>query len=195
MINRQKISVFLWLALMPSFAWTTDPVRKIRWDENHRLTWEYFQGAIDPNRNPNTQAVAKVMIELKTNIIDFQVQFEVNSYFAKDGSWTINTTSNHILNHEQIHFDISELFARKLRKRLNELQGLTHRNIQQKVNAVYQEILSAHDAFQQRYDRETNHSNHHRKQEEWNEMVQNLLDKYSAFANPFLTTTIDRRTN
>lgn len=188
----KSLKVFLILLFLPLLAVPADSDNKIRWTENHRLTWDYFRGAIDPNRHPNTQAVAKVMIELNTTVRDFRVEFEATSYFVKDGSWTINTTSSHVLNHEQIHFDISEVFARKLRKRLSEIKGLTHRNIQERVNAVYQEVQRAHDDFQKRYDRETDHSNNHRMQEKWNKLVSDLLAQYSAYADTVVPATINQ---
>jgi len=187
---RHKLATILILVFLPCAALPTDTGNKIRWAENHRLTWDYFQGAVDPDRHPNTQAIAMVAIELQTTIKDFLVEFEATSFFVKDGSWTINTTSSYVLNHEQVHFDISEVFARKLRKRLSQMHGLTHRNIKQKVHAVYQEVQLAHDNFQERYDLETNHSKNHRMQEKWNKLVGDLLEQYSAYTNTVVSATI-----
>lgn len=147
----------------------------IRWSPERRLIWGDFQGTVDPNRNPTTQAIAKVVLEVKTSLEDNKIEFQVSSFFDKSGSWTVNHTSEHILQHEQLHFDIAELYARKLRRTLSGMRGLTFRNLKARVDEAYRIIQQSHEAMQKRYDRETNHSNNIKVQEEWNRKIPTLL--------------------
>lgn len=163
---------------------------ELRWADNRKLSWQDFTGTVDPNRNANVQAVAKVGIDLTTRAENDTVWFEVQSSFIKNGSWTINRTSDYLLQHEQLHFDIAELHARKLRKRLGELRGLTFSNLRQKVHAIYQDLQKQHENFQQRYDAETNHSNNQRMQKVWNSKVEQLLLQWENYNDPLVHNTI-----
>ena len=80
-----------------------------------------------------------------------------------------------MLNHEQLHFDIAELFARKLRKELEKPRFTT---------ASTEEIFSAVASFnmeldkmQKRYDNETNHYRNKKKQKKWEIYVGEELAK------------------
>jgi predicted secreted Zn-dependent protease len=44
----------------------------------------------------------------------------VKNYFDKDQSWMM-VKNAYVLQHEQIHFNISELYARKIRKSADSL--------------------------------------------------------------------------
>lgn len=162
----------------------------IRWSPERRLSWNDFQGTVDPNRNPNTQAIAMVMLEVKTTAEDTRVVFQVSSSFNKSGSWTINRTSEHILQHEQLHFDIAELHARKLRRKLSDMRGLTFRNLKARVDEAYRIVQQSHDSMQKRYDRETNHSNNIKVQEEWNRNIPSLLYDLKEYSDTIVFQTI-----
>ncbi|WP_245603093.1 DUF922 domain-containing protein [Maribacter antarcticus] len=70
------------------------------------------------------------------------------------------------MGHEQLHFDISELYAREMKIRLDD-ELFTHGNIKAKVKSIYREINKELDDFQNLYDAETNFSRDLDKQEEW----------------------------
>ena len=71
------------------------------------------------------------------------------------------------------HFDISELYARKMRKRLEA----THfsRNVKAEVKAIYREILKELSDFQSTYDEETNFSRNREQQLRWNQKIKEVL--------------------
>jgi len=186
-VRRTWIFVFLLslFAAMPLHA-----SNFIRWSPERRLSWNDFQGTADPNRDPNTQAIAMVVLEVKTSAEGNKIVFQVSSFFDKSGSWTINHTSEHILQHEQLHFDIAELHARKLRRKLSGMRGLTFRNLKARVDEAYRIIQQSHEAMQKRYDRETNHSNNIKVQEEWNRMIPTLLNDLKEYRDIIVFQTI-----
>ena len=71
-----------------------------------------------------------------------------------------------ILGHEQLHFDISELYARKLKKRL-ESERYAYGTVKTKVKSIYRKINEELDIYQNLYDAETNFSRNMDKQAEW----------------------------
>lgn len=153
----------------------------ILWNHHIRLTWDDFQGPADKQRRVGVQAATQVMIELNSHIESNQAHFSVSCYFEKPSSWTINRESDYLLAHEQLHFDIAELYAREMRKRLKALSGVCHGNLESRVRQIYREVNREHNAFQDRYDRETEHSKNRGKQAEWEVKVARLLEETSGF--------------
>lgn len=149
----------------------------ISWSADYRLTWDDFQGPVDPHRKFGVESATQVMIELNSRSEGNRVYFDVSCYFERDRSWTASRHSQHLLAHEQLHFDIAELYAREMRKRLSELSGLNHRNLESRVRHIYREVNREHNAFHDRYDRETNHSKNREKQEEWEALVKKMLEE------------------
>jgi predicted secreted Zn-dependent protease len=74
-----------------------------------------------------------------------------------------------ILSHEQLHFDISELFARKMKRSIDRHHFSSE--VKSEIREIYLEIIEEMRAFQNRYDQETNYSRSVEKQEEWNRMI------------------------
>ena len=56
--------------------------------------------------------------------------FYVEAIFVKSKSY-ITKFSDYVLKHEQLHFDICELYARKLRQKINEVDFKKVKNVQQ----------------------------------------------------------------
>jgi hypothetical protein len=89
--------------------------------------------------------------------------------FYRYTSWNRDTTCS-ILTHEQLHFDLAELYARKLRKHIAELRQNHNSEIYEYSNIVakiYEEWTQATN----KYDQETFHGESKSKQEEWNEKI------------------------
>ena len=81
-----------------------------------------------------------------------------------------------LLEHEQLHFDLAEALARKIRTRFNDF-----RNACDEAGGTdpIQEIVAQADRElheeQQRYDRETSHGVNTRAQEQWKRRIRAML--------------------
>lgn len=79
-----------------------------------------------PKNVKNTLAKSGIRIEYNYQIEgDSPPVFTIKTYFLKDQSWIILKDSN-TLQHEKLHFDLAELYTRKIRK---EIQKLNQRNV------------------------------------------------------------------
>lgn len=91
----------------------------LKWSSNKKLTWDDFQGKPDTNLLNKALTFAGLKIENgywqegipKINVI---------CYFIKSKSW-VKVKNDANLAHEQLHFDIWELYARKIRKSFDSL--------------------------------------------------------------------------
>ncbi|NJB70522.1 hypothetical protein GGR42_000984 [Saonia flava] len=149
----------------------------IPWAKGRGLTWKDFRAK--PKVGSNAAAVTASGITYSFSSLargsEVEVEFKVNTFFYPDKSWYKKEVCDDIiLSHEQLHFDISELFARKFKKRLNELTFTL--KIKEEVRTIYKDILKELSDFQELYDWETNFSRDTEKQLEWNKKVAELLE-------------------
>ena len=111
-------------------------------------------------------------------ITDFNTNVECVFYPTE--SWYKDEDANpHILRHEQIHFDITELFTRKFRQQISELRASP--KIKNQLNSLYEAISKASSKMQNLYDEETNHSINKVQQKKWDDYIVAELRTLEAF--------------
>lgn len=171
----------------------------ICWQENTKLKWSDFQG--EPNNkfkttlNTNAGAVTATRLT-RTPISDEKgfLKYDITVCFIKNLSFTTDTTSSELLQHEQLHLDIMELYARKIRKSLSLLVAKKSRD-QREFDSVIDKILLEEKELTKQYDIKTGNGGVDFVQEEWNLEIQQELNAMKAYAaNPNLCncgTTIE----
>ncbi len=141
----------------------------IPWCSENRLTWDDFKGAVPSNQSAAAITASGITYRFSTygTRDSIQVVFKINTFFYPTKSWYQPEMCNTlILGHEQLHFDISELYARKLKKRL-ESERYAYGTVKTKVKSIYRKINEELDVYQNLYDAETNFSRNMDKQAEW----------------------------
>jgi predicted secreted Zn-dependent protease len=81
--------------------------------------------------------------------------------------------------HEQGHFDITELYARKLDEAIREY-NFNPKKFKTDLDQIYKDIMDEKEDRQNRYDLETDFSRNQEKQAEWIKKIQKELMRYSA---------------
>lgn len=170
--------VFLWASFSQAQEYET-----ISWSEK-RLTWKDFKG--EPPTSDRVAATTASGISYRFSTSGtrsaFKVDYEVSTHFYPKKSWYKPELADEVvLSHEQLHFDISELFARKLRKELSEAT-FTPENVKKKIKALYNRNNQELNDFQNRYDEETNFSRNRENQSLWNKKVAEAL-KIESFSS------------
>lgn len=102
------------------------------------------------------------------------------------------------LNHEQRHFDLNEVYRRKLDLSLSRLTAtgasaeITKKLLKERIDATANQVLDALQAMQSRYDRETAHGMNSAEQSRWDGMI----DAWLADSNqaPTLSALTPRST-
>ncbi|MBK9328266.1 MAG: DUF922 domain-containing protein [Sphingobacteriales bacterium] len=150
------------------------------WNSNKKLTWSDFRG--NPFLNASEVAATASSVEFsytaKNNVLDWKV----TAKYYPQLSWSYkDKQSDYILQHEQLHFDITELYARLFRKRLTD-EVKSVKDVK-KINGIGKQILSDWDKEQKDYDRETNHSMNTQMQKEWIVNVHERMQALSDFAS------------
>jgi hypothetical protein len=150
----------------------------IPWVPDYRLTWEDF--LCEPKRNTDAVASTSTALGIAYQIKNNKLSYQITCKFSKQKSWGLVKTP-YILAHEQGHFDITEIFARKLYQALQGYQ-LNRATFTRDINTIYETIVAAKEAFQAAYDGETDHSRNKRKQAEWLERIDMLLEDTRPYA-------------
>jgi len=150
----------------------------IIWQKDSSLNASDFKGKV--SKEWAGCAVTFIMVEpIESN---GNMYFSVQAVFDKSKS-SIIKTSDYVLKHEQLHFDICELFARKLRKMLVETDFKKVKNIQHEIQTMYNKVNTEYAKYQRKYDEDTNHGENPAKQKVWGDDVANQmkdLEKYSS---------------
>ena len=155
---------------------------KMTWDENKKLTWADFQGEPKPGSGfvASTNSGISFSYSFKTLNGDVEYSFTVHSYFYPESSWYLRSQVNdHILAHEQTHFDITELFARILRARI-EATPFSEK-IKEEIEKIYRQTETKRKEMQERFDRESNHSKNKSGEKVWEDFVAEKLEEYERW--------------
>lgn len=152
--------------------------RVLAWTEDRRLTWADYQGKPLKTEWASATTASGITYSLSSTIgtNESSLEIVVASLFYPDKSWyKPELCDDVVLSHEQLHFDITELFARKFRERLKTVKN--DKNIKKNVRAIFVEVNKELNAFQNKYDRETNFSRNVTEQLVWNKNIAALLDE------------------
>ncbi|WP_158607146.1 DUF922 domain-containing protein [Pontibacter oryzae] len=116
----------------------------------------------------------------------------VTAGFIKEKSWikAHAMKDKNALAHEQLHFDLTELYARKLTKAFAEAKPTD--NFKEAFDAVFQQVFNELKEQQQQYDLETDHGFRGKKQQYWHNHVKNELNAHAAWADKVLVYNVDR---
>ncbi|MFO7721015.1 MAG: DUF922 domain-containing protein [Gillisia sp.] len=155
---------------------------KIQWEEGVDLTWNDFKAKSPENSKfkANTNTGITYSWGIRSEKGNESLTYEVKSFFFPKLSWVEQgSKNNHLLQHEQTHFDITELHVRKLRKGLSEID--LNRNVRKILNDLYNTIENERSLMQKEYDRQTNHSLNREAEVKWQKLVKEELFKLKNY--------------
>lgn len=157
---------------------------KIPWAEDVKLTWDNFKGRPDM-RSPFSAMTHSGIVfsyQVTSENGNLSLTTEVEAQFHPKMSWyKPERVNNHVLQHEQGHFNITEIHARKLRKAFAEYK--VTRNYERELSAIFTKINRERQAMQDRFDKETNHSQNKEKEAEWQNFIKNKLKRLEMWKN------------
>lgn len=151
----------------------------IAWQDGAMLSWDMFRGAAEKD-NPH-HAQTHCMLDASVKNIDNSIYIEVRAYFLPSRSWTRVRDDRALLLHEQLHFDITELHARILRKRLVDAFR-QDRDLALIFEQSFDEVNAALQKMQDEYDRESHHGTRAKLQRLWQRKIEASLREYEAFS-------------
>lgn len=174
------ISISLLLILGETFAQPKDCSDCVLWSENRKLTWSDFKGK--PKGSSPNEALTDSGMSIELECDGTSSRAVIKCFFNPRKSWTKSKDSDYLLAHEQLHFDITELFVRKLRKQLSEF-GNDCKKLSSHIESYYNKNYRELVRYQDQYDRESRHSLDPEKQAYWEKKVAKELEELRPFAS------------
>jgi len=160
------LSIMVALFSMALFSNSSQRPNEITyWNTHEKLALSDFKGQPDYT-DPHIIAMTYSGVLFYTECDEYLLEYDVQSYFDKDESWVkLEARTPHHLQHEQLHFDITELYTRRLKAEL--AKETFYCGEEERFNRFVDDFLATWQTEQHRYDIETGYSNHHTQQTEW----------------------------
>lgn len=151
------------------------------YDKIDNLTFKNFRGLEFFKKSLyGSKKFAYVVVTIESEVNDSSVT--VKSLFHPSRSFVYNSQSNNkdLLSHELYHFKITELYVRKIKQTISELNNPHKKEIEEIIRIKMIEERE----FQHKYDYETFHSYVFSEQKKYERNVDSLLNLLSEFKNP-----------
>jgi Bacterial protein of unknown function (DUF922) len=175
-----QVSIFhLLIAAILSGKPEGQPGSLIEWKAERKLVWSDFKAAPDPGMR--AAALSGTSIQVDFEFSDLSMNYHIRCAFDQNHSWG-RVRNGYILSHEQLHFDIAELYARKLNKALGAYKG-RGKKAEKEVNSTYQEIMRSYRHAQEQYDRETDFSINRGQQSNWSAKIKMELNEWRNYGH------------
>ncbi len=181
-------------------AFSQQPGEGIRWQANRPLAWSDFKGQADPNAEPHTAALTAASVslgyelevrggrrcELEIVRIETAAEFHPEHSWVRDGARTAA-----ILEHEQGHFDLAEVFRAVLEREAAALVGRPQRcpgdrnmaaieaEVGERVGEIRERVFADLERVQAQYDTETGHGTVPDAQRAWTARIREALRRGS----------------
>lgn len=168
-----------------SFKFSIAQDIELPWRANDKLTWNNFKAAPDYSHPFAAITYSGMSYGFSADVVngEIYVNYKVNCFFVASKSWVKRRYENDekLLKHEQLHFDITELYTRKFREELSKMTFT--KNVKTEIKALYKRITNEKVSFQEKYDLETDHSKKETAQKRWQLNVVAELQKRIEFAS------------
>lgn len=154
-----------------------DPSRFIEWNEFYKLSWDNFESKVSDDTFGDAGTAVKIIA--KPYYVGKRIDYNVFPLFDRQKSWVFEKDPA-LLAHEQLHFDIAELYARKIRKKVAALQSQNNKDLSHYNNEI-NKLLNESNEMDLRYDMETLHGGITVKQSEWRNKISQELKALEAY--------------
>ncbi|HEY0680458.1 MAG TPA: DUF922 domain-containing protein [Chitinophagaceae bacterium] len=171
-----KLFIILIFALA---TMNNNPAGLVDWNPERRLTWEDFKGKPDPSTG--NAALTSTSINIDYSYNKRELKYSIRCQFDPTKSWG-RVRNNHILGHEQAHFDIAEIHARLLYKMLRNYKFKAS-TVNEDISRIYETVMQKHHEMQSDYDGETDYSRRPPLQQEWQSRIADALNELEDYAD------------
>lgn len=157
---------------------------KVFWSKNAKLTWNDFTVQEDNDQLMSAESYSELTYETSPISLFKKIKYHVSTSFIPAKSWVKqDDTTAELLNHEQRHFDLWEVYARIFYKQLTESKEFSFsiRNVNILFRAIYNDCTEK----QNTYDKETDHGRDPIAQQHWDYIIDSKLAELSYYSDHY----------
>ena len=168
--------MMLILVMHPICSFSQDKDKLVEWSASQKLLTSHFtleaptgklEREIGRGRRSILEGFIFTGIDYSYHQINKEVSFSVKSFMDPLKSWIRDTTNKETLEHEQAHFDITEIYSRKIRRDLSFIKNANE------AKKIYGKYIKELQVEQDRFD-----DSHHGEvgvEPEWKLKIENEL--------------------
>ena len=176
-MNKKIIKYLLLLFFVNAHSQKLDNL--IFWSKEYKISYQDFLGV---KKDSSDFATARSALQTRF-IYNKKKKGGYNYYiyaaFDMNKSYTLSNDSR-LINHEQFHFNIEELLARKIRKEILDLKK------REASHTEYLDLFSKYkdstNFYHDKYDLETARGHLQKKQQVWNKKITKGLESLDSFS-------------
>lgn len=157
-----------------------DTASYIEWSDKLYLSWNDYQFKETTNEDRGGMALTSVKHSVRGGIVGGIPRFEVKVLFVRGDSWTTDSTNIALLAHEKLHFDIAELYGRKIRKQIDELYKRGERDLKI-YNKYVKQLLADFNRYSLNYDTKTQNGKDFDEQKKWFDNVYSEMERLKLY--------------
>lgn len=155
-----------------SLACAADDMERIVWSPDRPLGRSDFRGSPPPGSELSALSSWTIEVAGLRCGPDGTLHGRARAVFLPDRSWVRARPSDALLEHEQGHFDLAEVFARELDERLRQEGERICRSTGAKgAQRLYDDVLDAAERESARYDAETDRGRRPEAQRRWRRTI------------------------
>lgn len=162
---------------------------EIVWKQDKKITWDMFIGQ-PINNYASAQAeirfVKKPKAQQEWNSVSMNYTIKYNLHIKAvlipSQSW-VKFKSDVLLEHEQIHFDIAELYVRQMNKRITEIESINYEVFTHLVDSIYNISIQQCEIEQNNFDSISNSSRNRYSQVMYKNKLEKELESLIDFHN------------
>ncbi len=153
------------------------------WDEYRALQWDDY--LLNDQRKTRKhgfriRAITSYQYIYSPEELHLDSCLNVLTVLRRRTSWVRDTIDGHLLEHERIHFDIAELYARKMREQFQQLD--TSYATLKGTHALIDSLFKAGGDYQDRYDEDTFYGRSSSTQQRWRRQIDDELKQLNEFS-------------
>lgn len=154
-----------------------DDSDRILWKSSVKLSWVDFQGKPKEDVGAIVAETAGEIVTVESYWEGDIPRFKLACFFLKKESWT-TTDSEQALKHEKLHFDIYEIFTRKIRKEYDKLNrnGIVDFSV---YEDVFNKYIDECSKLNDEYDSQVYFNDE--KQQQWYVDIANQLEELKDY--------------
>lgn len=161
-------------------SYINQPEDTLHWRKDRKLSWDDFQGEPDLNSTGMAGTSSGLVTESKYTS-DSTISIIVRAVFFKNVSWVKDGYKDSAtLNHEQRHFDITEVYARLTTAAFKKYK-YNKTTVNSDINRIFDSFINEKNKIQALYDKETTKPINNHRQKEWDKKI----DKWLAEEQPY----------
>ena len=154
----------------------------LHWSASRPLALADFKGRPRPAEAHAALTSATIVAQVACK--SGQFTGHVQAAFDPTTSWWRDpaTMTPKLLRHEQLHFDITEVYARRLRQKLAAVR-VPCAQLGSSFERLSKSVYAEWEKAEEQYDRDTNHGLKPEQQTQWEAQVQQQLAELAEFAD------------